>query len=286
MFKNLTRLRSALVAVIVTLSGAVACASPVIGSFDFSRGGEDSLAEGDYLSGFRNAILSSFPGSVITGSSTLTPEYLSTVNAVVIGSPMNNVDATSPLSSEEQTALLDYVKAGGSALILVDNELFGGAGTVAANDSFLAPFGLHVSGYYWPELNNTVTNTTNLITNGPFGLAGSYVSLCPGNFDNLGTAVALATLDVTGNAGLAYFPRGALSPTSGLVVFASDINAFNSAAPHTPEYFPDYFSMPGNHAIAMNTIAAMIPEPSAMVLLGVGAMGVLGYARWRRKGAA
>ena len=86
----------------------------VIGGFDATRGGVDSLSEGSQTAGLRSSITSDFPGATITGSSTLTTAYLSTLNVVLISSVYGNDAAISPLSGSEQAALHNFVLGGGA----------------------------------------------------------------------------------------------------------------------------------------------------------------------------
>jgi hypothetical protein len=134
-------------AVLIGLAcGVTTAKADVIGGFDLSRGGEFSLRDSASLSGLRTAITSAFPGDTLSANGTLTPAYLSSINTLFISSATGNTTATSPLSASEQTALTNFVLAGGSALIFVDNDTFAGGASPTANNSFLSPFGLHVTG--------------------------------------------------------------------------------------------------------------------------------------------
>ena len=145
---------------------------------------------------------------------------------------------------------------------MVDNNSFGGAGapTDAVNQSFIAPFGLHVTGKLSanPALAIT-TNSMHPITNGPFGMVSSFATGDPGWFDNLGpNAIELADLQANNNTALAVINRGALSPTSGGVVALSDFNTFDNTR----------LPLANNRVLERNAIAYLaptVPEPSTAI---------------------
>jgi hypothetical protein len=86
-----------------------------------------------------------------------------------MGSPTCSSSATTPLSLSEQNALLDCVKGGGGAIIVVDNDTFAGPGTDSVNQSFISSFGLHVTGTLTATQPATLSAPGNMITDGPFG---------------------------------------------------------------------------------------------------------------------
>jgi hypothetical protein len=253
----------------------------VIGGFDASRGGIVSLEFGTDLTMLRSLLAADFPGSTLSATPTLTSAYLSTVRALYICSATGDHSATTALSAAEQTALNNYVLAGGGVVINTDNDTFDGAAP-AVNNSFLTPFGLHTTGTLNGVQATTVTNTTSPVTNGPFGHVGSYPTSFPGWFDNLGAnATQLAILNANGQPSLAVIPRGALGAGSGAVVFVSDTGPFLDAFINTP----DSRALDGNiFAYALGTSA--IPEPSVTVLAALGGLIALAYMAFRRRRAA
>lgn len=209
--------------------------SLVFGGFDTSRSDSYSMPSGSLFSDLRSDIASTFPGSTFTSSLTLTSNYLNTIQVLLIntgGDRGNGITVTTPLTSSEQTALTDFVERGGGAIILVDNDSFGGASvnTDAVNQSFISPFGLHVTGKLSgnPAPAN-VTNANHPVTNGPFGRVSTIATADPGWFDDLGpTSVGLAELAANNGIALTAINPGALSANSGGVVFLSDFNVLDN----------------------------------------------------------
>jgi autotransporter-associated beta strand protein len=200
----------------------------VIGGFDSSRGGSFSLATGTFEAQARTDLASSFPSYTISSSPTLTPSYLATVNDVFIASPNTGSSTSNALSSSEQSALLNYVLAGGGAIIAVDNNTFAGAGTDAVNQSFISPFGLHVTGTLSGSQNATITNLTNPVINGPFGVVSTFETNFPGFFDSLGTNAAGLAQFTSNETAIAVITPGILGAHSGAVVLLSDSDTFDA----------------------------------------------------------
>jgi Dockerin type I domain/PEP-CTERM motif len=207
----------------------------VVGGFDTTRSQDYSVPAGVDFSGLRNDISSTYASTTFVSFPTLTSSALNGVQVLMIGAVNGSggTSATSPLSAGEQTALLDYVMSGGGAIIEVDNDNYAGSGTSAVNNSFLAPFGLDVTGSFLNSQTANVTTFTGPITNGPFGSLTSFTTYYPGYFDSLGpNATALASLAANGQPVLAEIAPGALGPHSGAVIFQADtvfVNGFPSA---------------------------------------------------------
>ena len=250
------------------------------GGFDLSRGGGLSLADGSMTSALQGDISSTFPGSTLTASSTLTSSYLSTIQILIVSSGTSDNTATTPLSSSEQTALLNFIKAGGGAIILVDNDTFAGTPTSSnANNSFLSPFGLHITGTLNGVQAVNVTNSSHPVTNGPFGPVTGYTTNFPGWFDILGpTAIGLANLASNNQVVLAAINPGTLMAGSGGVVFLGDANAVT-----------DQFSNPSDVRLINNAIAfvgpslSAVPEPSSLVLGSLALVSVAVFAGVRHR---
>ena len=260
-----------------TTTGSIA-AGIVFGGFDFSRSNTSSMTAGTNYTDLRTDITSTFPGSSFTSSPTLTTSYLSTVNVLLInsGGQTGSFSVGTALTAAEQSALTNFILSGGAAIILVDNDTFGGSGapTDAVNQSFISPFGLHVFGKLSanPAIAN-VTNTTHPVTNGPFGLVSSFSTGDPGWFDNLGSnATGLARLTANNNIPLAVINRGALSSTSGGVVLLSDFNTFDNGR----------LPLTNNRVLERNAIAYLTPEPSGFLLTTTGIFTLVAGRRVRR----
>ena len=249
----------------------------VVGSWDTTRGGGGSVASGSLYTDLHNDILSTFPGSSFVSMSTLSAANLAGVQVLIIGSATGNTTDTTALSSSEQSALLTFVQNGGSAIISVDNDTFAGGGTSAVNNSYISPFGLHVTGTGFGGQLATVTNTSSPVTNGPFGLVSSIQTSFPGWFDNLGSnAHSLATLNFNSQPMLAVINPGALGLGSGGVVIYSDTILADGL-----------YNAADNQTLARNSLAFLsstsVPEPSSLVLAGVSILVAGAFTHFKRR---
>jgi hypothetical protein len=203
----------------MVMPAALFARSIVVGGFDVSRGGQESILSQGPL---QSAITAAFRGTTFSGSPSLTPSYLSSVNAVILGVAYDGDDSITGLSPSEQTALVNFVKAGGTVLLYTESD-FSDIFT-AANTSFLAPFGLASTGYLVGPEPTTVVALSNPVINGPFGVATGFTNVFTGWFSSLGSAQELITFDTNGQPTVAVLMPGALGPGSGAVVFFSDSN--------------------------------------------------------------
>lgn len=255
---------------ILTLIGfllwaSMASAQLVVG-FNLTRGGTYNLQNQTTL---QNSITAAMPSASFVFTGALDTGLLLEARGVVIMSPIDNINPISALTTSEQTALLNFVKAGGFAIIATD------AGYIPSfdvtNASFLNPFGLVVTGT--DQGSATVINPTgNPISNGPFGLVTSLTGIAAGPYSTVPVIYNPLIQLSAGAAGGGYFAPGALSANSGAVLFLSDANFINSS-----------FSVPGNYKLISNFVTyAMVPEPSTLSLLFIG-LGVIGGIAWRRR---
>jgi hypothetical protein len=217
--------------------------APVVGGFDIARAGVTSL-DSEGTQPLRDSISAAFPGTIFTSSNELTSSYLETIDVLMISSVSSALSAPPPLSSLEQQALLNFVNGGGGVIIFTDNSNFAGDGSDAINESFLDPFGLDTTGSTIEVHQLDVTDFTHHVTNGPYGAATAGFYAAPGWFDNLGPNAVSLGLVQGGLSGIAAINPGALSPSSGGVVFFSD------AAP-----FAFAFSKLDNAILVLNAVA-------------------------------
>jgi hypothetical protein len=189
-----------------------------IGSLDSTRGGIESLQSSTEAT-MVAAIKKHFPGSKLHFTDTLTAKFLGSLNLIVIGVAYSENQGITPLSPQEQTALVNFVKAGGTATLFADNDIQ----FQAASDSILNPFGLSSTGYIsGNQAAKFVHPKHNPIMSGPEGTAKALNTWWPAWFNNLGSSIELAKLTSNGQPAAAYFPSGALRAGSGAVVFFSD----------------------------------------------------------------
>ncbi len=220
-----------------------------IGAFNGSRGGEFSLSNGASAAGMRSLIQSKFPMATISGASTLTAGFLANVDVVWLNSVFNNTTATSPLSGAEQTALLNFVNGGGRAIIFGENDAFD-------DTTLLAPFGAATTGNLVFLQTGTITNTTDVLTNGPFGIASVLQGNYSGTFTTLGAATPLGAWG-NGGTSVAVLQPGALSAGSGRVLLLSDVN-----------YYADQLGAADNSTLLLNALSAMRTPPPHLTFAG------------------
>ena len=221
-----------------------------IGAFNGARGGDFSLSDGSSAAAMKSLIQTTFPAATITGTSDLTtPGFLANVDVMWLNSVFNNTTATSPLSGAEQTALLNFVNGGGRAIIFGENEVFD-------DSSLLAPFGAATTGNLVFLQTGTITNQTDVITNGPFGLVSTLQGNYSGTFTTLGAATALGAWG-NGGTSVAVLQPNALSAGSGRVLLLSDVN-----------YYADQLGAADNSTLLLNALFAMRTPPPHLTFLG------------------
>lgn len=230
----------------------------IIGGFSVARGGSHSWASGSYPAAMRQLVNSSFPGVSHTETDTLTPAYLSAVHVVVLSVAMSDSSAISPLTAAEQAALRAFVDAGGSAILMPDNDAFSG-GAVAANVSLISPFGMAVTGTLFGSQLVNFSAGPNPLADGPFGQVAQITFNYPAWLTALGGARQIGTLAANGQPAIAIFDRGDLAPGSGRVVVCTDTAAM------------DLSFGAGNGTAFLNAMDWLgVPTPGTLALLAAG----------------
>ncbi|MFO0873816.1 MAG: hypothetical protein U0575_07565 [Phycisphaerales bacterium] len=220
---------AATLAAVLAASAAPSASALVIGGFTVARGGSLAISGGTDLDDLRASINIALPGSTIVGAETLTSSFLAGIDVLFITSPRGGNVAITPLSAAEQAALLAFVRSGGSAVLCIDNDTFGGAASDPANESLLDPFGLDAAGTGPPWLQGaTVLNPAlSPITSGPFGVVNGWSVGWTGWFTTVpSNATVLGKINQNSLPGLVVLPRGSLAACSGTTVFFSDTTAF------------------------------------------------------------
>jgi hypothetical protein len=222
-----------------------------IAGFNTQRGGFSSLSSAEFLPAMQ-ALEATYPNVWRDTASTITSTLLDgDVDVVLLATGFNNAGAIAALSAAEQSALFEYVEHGGCAILLPDNDSFGGAGTDAVNESLINVFGLSVTGTLNFNQTATVTGTGAAVQ----GIT-SFTQNYPGWFDGLGQAPVAATELATNQGGPAMveIAAGVLGPHSGPVFAFSDINAFWGGT-------SGRFTTGQNAQLFLNTVNACGTEP-------------------------
>lgn len=254
---------------VLLLATTVAQANLVVGAFDSTRAGDANITGGIYSVDCMAALSANFPGTTFATAPTLTPEFLSGVNILMLHPAKTPTSAITPLSASEQSALLNFVKAGGSAFLLAEGE----DPFIPVAQSYMSVFGVTIvdDGLKGLRFIDSIA-PTHPVLNGPFGEVTQILGYGMGVFSDLGPyASPLAALETNGAILLAAIERGALGPNSGRVVLMGDSTQFFDAD-------DDGFFLPGPHEdLFLNTINYLAtPEPSTLTLVGIA--GVVGGA--------
>lgn len=168
------------------------------------------------------------------------------------------------LSADEATAIGDFVARGGC--VIVESNSSGYEQTAAT--SLLAAIGTTAAltsalGCPNSPTGGTFAGAANEITNGPFGniAGGSFATSISSIITQDGRDTLLVTCDGGANKIRAYFPEGAISAGSGLVLYGGDPSAF------------DLFTDPAgglfnanNEVMYLNAIATVCEETTAITL--------------------
>lgn len=225
-----------------------------IGGFDASRGGLGSFPSGDFFADARAAITETLPAVAFSAFSTLTQQATANVDILVLSSVTGETSATVPLSSQEQSALMSFVEAGGCAIVLLDNDSFA-TNASQANASLADPFGMVVSGTLPDPLIAMVPDPAlSPVTTGPNGKVSSFIQSSPGGLTDLGPYATPLATNALGHA-LALVERDLPVAGSGPVVVFSDTDSFRSA--DAGGYFQS------NRGLFLNTIAFCLSRHNA-----------------------
>jgi hypothetical protein len=154
------------------------------------------------------------------------------------------------LSQAEQSALFEYVRHGGCAILLPDHSSFGGAGTPTVNQSLISPFGLSITGTITGGLTATVLPSASSAA--VQGIT-TFTQNWAGWFDGIGQGTVLATN--SGGPAMVEIAAGAFGPHSGPVFAFSDVNMFWSGGAS------GFFGNAANRQLFLNTVNACGTEP-------------------------
>lgn len=201
----------------------------VVGGFDYYRGYQYSFTVGDFLQSVRDSIESSYPNVSYQSFTTVTPEGLEGVDVLMLAGAKSNTVRTYPLSEDEQAALLDYVKAGGCAILFPDNSS-DYHNSPETNNSLIAPFGMEIEGTIYGKVIAYFTDPGgHPLTQGQYGPIYTMSQNYPGGLTNIGPYATTLATNPLGDA-LAVIEAGAISPGSGRVIVYTDINTYSDSA--------------------------------------------------------
>jgi len=240
----------------------------IIGGFDTSRAGLASFTSGSGFTQARSGLFNHFPATIFTDFPLLTRSNLLSVDVLVIGVATAGRSDASPLSTNEQGALWEFIKEGGSAVLFTDNDSFAPQAT-NVNRSFLLPFGTGTKGTLnGPALATVPDPGSHPVTSGPFGSISSIPQFYPGGITSLGAYAQSLATNSSGCA-MAIIEAGAIAPGSGRVVIFSDISGFWES----DGYFP------ANSNLVMNVVSYVrqFTQHSRVRIAAVGTNVVL---RW------
>ena len=264
-------------ATFILLSGAIAAsAAPRIASFDAARGGEGSLSTSSLAAGIRADIATYLPGTTYVSFNSLATLSIANADVVVLNSVFNGAGTSiTPLSAIEQTALANFVRAGGAAILLGDNP-----GFITGTTSFFSPFGFAQTGD-----GPTVASASLTAVSGgnplASGAAGNVSAFDVRFFSYLSTPLPTGAVSLAGQAGTpvaAYLPQGIFSAGSGEVFAFSDSLYYNTPAGNAA-------NLAVVNAISAAGVPAVVPEANTFALIGmsVPVVGMISLYRRRKK---
>ncbi|MEM7125680.1 MAG: RHS repeat-associated core domain-containing protein [Chloroflexota bacterium] len=221
-----------------------------LASLEVGRTLDFSLASGDTLADARAAIGENFSEESIShiGVSTISARHLRHADILFASTRRQSEfledNVITPLTKVEQDALLEFVRGGGCAIIMVSDNL-GDDELPTVNQSLVNAFGMTVGGNNSPNGGLAITDpSASPITNGPFGdvaMMNWSIGIIGGITDLGPHAKSLASSPI--GSALAVIEPNAISPGSGGVVVFTNSFIFDSGS---------FFTR--NQALFLNTL--------------------------------
>lgn len=200
-----------------------------------ARAPEYNLANGTQVKALRAALEDALTMSWSPLDSLATGLATSGADGIVLTTYGGTFNTIVPaLTPSEQTALRAFVDAGHFAILLLDNDGYGGP-IDPYNDSLARPFGIDPTGTLVPD--GGFAEVTPVALDGGvhpiFAGVPSMVQYFPGWLDVAPDAGASPTIVATNASGAAVdvFEKGTLGPGSGVVIVFSDTGSFTDDVP-------------------------------------------------------
>lgn len=202
----------------------------IVGGFDVLRSGEYSFTDGQAFDKARLSLVENFSNILFMSSNTLGREFLNGIDILILTSAKANTSHSTPLITKEIESLYSFVREGGCAILMADNDSFGGNETPRANNNLISAFNMNIVGTkFGKEMVNVTTNINNPITSGSFGNIVSFSQNYPGGIRKTPSYASNLATNSLGTA-LVYIEKGIISPKSGPVTVYSDANTFSNSA--------------------------------------------------------
>lgn len=200
-----------------------------------TRAPEYNLAAGSAVKALRAAIVDDFDVTWVPLTTLTGMLGASNANGIVLTTYAGTFGTIQPaLDANEQAALRAFVDAGHFAIILLDNDGYGGP-IDPWNDSLANPFGLDAlgtisaDGGYVAAVATPLDGGVHPILHG----TPSFPQYYPGWLGTMADAAVTPTIAATNPSGpaLVVLEAGALGPGSGIVVAFSDTGSFTDDTP-------------------------------------------------------
>lgn len=212
----------------------------VIGTLDASRNGEANLATGIAGRDMRASLEANADALGFDDVEWIPMPRLADLSGIDLLFLHNAFSASEPmigsLSIEEDSALMDFVASGGSALLLADGFF------IPSASSLVEAFEVTIRGPLAAEDFWTVSDPrAHPITGGPFGDVAVVHTAWAGWITDLGPyAKPVANLDATGFPSIAAIEADAIAQGSGRVAVTTDANPFGSTSVNPSFYFSEH----------------------------------------------